>query len=133
MQHEPAGGREPVQSPPIPMHLSGRPDVPQAVVLDRHLQLRPRQVYSRDEAVRVIDDVLRLWMGEPGEYESHPKPALLWRASSTIGKRQNTLESTPTAIARASIEALLQVGGRDQTRAENTVHENNGLDEIQPL
>ncbi len=73
----PSGRREPVQPAPIRGHLLGRLTVPDPVVLDGDLDLRPREIDAGDEAGSVAHDELGDRSSQRGSVQQEPELRLL--------------------------------------------------------
>jgi len=133
VQNDPACSGEPVKSVSVAMHLPGRADVPQPVVLNSDLEFGPREIDSRDESHVVIDGELRLRPRNAGGDKSHPKPAFLRRPSPFVGEPKRAKKSLAASIAGAPVGVHLQLGAKDEARSEHPIDEHHGLRKVQPL
>ena len=84
--HSPAGGREPIEPPPVLLELSGF-RVQQAVVLDREPEFGIGEVHPRDESFAIEDPELGDRGREPHSVQEESSPRLLRRLRETSARR----------------------------------------------
>jgi hypothetical protein len=131
VEHNPPQPDERVQSPAVSMHLCRGTDMPQAVILDRHAKVRPRQVDARHEvAVSVDDSELSLGPREAGERQPRPKPDSGGDSAppSTRDTARSNLRNRGLCLTRpARVSVSLRATGRS---AELVCRQKPGVDRI---
>ncbi|MBM0207569.1 hypothetical protein JNW90_34810 [Micromonospora sp. STR1s_5] len=98
MQDDPVLTEQSVEAASVSVELLGVV-VPQPVVLDGDLEVRPRQIETGHELPIALDHELRHGRRHPGEHYPHAEPGLWDRLRARVGQLSHARHPLPTPVA----------------------------------